>query len=156
MQTEHQRFMALAIEEARSGLRAGERPFGSVVVRDGEVVGRARNLQFSTVDLTAHAEILALRDAGANLKQQSLPGCTLYTTCDPCPMCGGAILFAEVDTLVIGARDPDLRGVTTKLFDSGDYAIERLVEITGKKLEIVTGVMTEECKAIYRDWQEQG
>ena len=104
MRTDHEKFMAMAIEEARSGVREGERPFGSVVVRDGEVVGRGRNLSNSTFDPTAHAETRAIRDAATNLKNVILSGCTLYITCEPCFMCCGATLFARIDTLVIGGH----------------------------------------------------
>lgn len=150
---DHNQFMALAIEEARSGLRAGERPFGSVIVRDGKVVGRGRNLVNFTLDPTAHAETLAIRDAARNLKDARLVGCILYTTCEPCPMCCGATLWAGIDTLVIGTRYPSIRRFSKGLFDPRDYSVDRLVELTGFKLNIVSGVMAEECDAIYRDWQ---
>jgi len=152
MTAEHTQFMALAIEEARTGLRAGERPFGSVIVRDGKVVGRGRNLVNSTLDPTAHAETLAIRDAARNLKDSKLAGCTVYTTCEPCPMCCGAILWAGIDTLVIGTRYTSIRHLSKGQFDLHDYSVDRLVALTGFKLNIVGGVMGEECDAIYRDW----
>lgn len=160
MRTEHEKFMAMALEEARSGVEAGERPFGSVVVREGEVLGRGRNLCNSTFDPTAHAETLAIRDAATNLKNVSLGGCTLYSTCEPCPMCCGATLFAEIDTLVIGVRHATLREVTTwfqnyvhGLFAQSEYTADRLVELTGAKLELVTGVLFDECAEMYRVWR---
>lgn len=153
MTADHARFMALAIEEALSGLRVGERPFGSVVVRDGKVVGRGRNLVNSTKDPTAHAETLAIRDASKTLNDSRLVGCIVYTTCEPCPMCCGAILWAGVDTLVIGTRYPSIRHFSKSMMDLRDYSVDRLVELTGFKLNIVSGVMATECDAIYRDWQ---
>ena len=80
MSSKHETFMAMAIEEARKGLRNGEQPFGSVIVRDGEIVGRAFNTVNSSGDPTAHAETSAVRDAAANLNSSSLDGCTLYTS----------------------------------------------------------------------------
>lgn len=160
MQTDHENFMAMAIEEARSGVRAGERPFGSVVVRDGEVVGRGRNLSNSTFDPTAHAETRAIRDAATNLKNVILSGCTLYSTCEPCFMCCGATLYARIDTLVIGVRHATLREVTQwfknyvdGLFETSEYTAEGLVKLTGAKLEIVSGVLFDECAAMYREWE---
>ncbi|MBI4609798.1 MAG: nucleoside deaminase [Candidatus Rokubacteria bacterium] len=152
MTGDHDRFMALAVEEARGGLRAGERPFGSVVVRHGEVIGRGRNLVNSTKDPTAHAETLAIRDAAKNLSDSRLAGCIVYTTCEPCPMCCGAILWAGIDTLVIGTRYTSIRQLSNGLFDLRDYTVDRLVALTGFKLNIVSGVMAAECDAIYRDW----
>ena len=162
MKGDHEQFMAMAIEEARIGVRAGEKPFGSVVVRDGEVVGRGRNVTNSTLDPTAHAETQALRSAAenlkasGNLKEPRLDGCTLYTTCDPCPMCSGAILYANVETLVIGARFPSIHQASGGQYDLHEYRVERLLELTGFKLNIVTGVMQEECEQMYRDWQGWG
>lgn len=156
MKSQHDQFMALAIEEALSGLRAGERPFGSVIVKDGNVVGRGRNLVNSTQDPTAHAETLAIRNAAANLKTARLTGCTLYTTCEPCPMCCGATLYSGIDTLVMGTRQASLPRLSKGAYNVRDYNVERLVELTGFKLNIVTGVMMEECDAIYLDWEGWG
>lgn len=149
---DHNRFMALAIEEAQSGLRAGERPFGSVVVRDGKIVGRGRNLVNSTKDPTAHAETLAIRDASKNLNDSRLAGSIIYSTCEPCPMCCGAILYSGIDTLVLGTRHPSIRRFSKGAMDLRDYSVDRVVELTGFKLTIINGVMLEECDAIYRDW----
>ena len=153
MSTDHNQFMALALEEARTGLGAGERPFGSVVVSNGKVVGRGRNLVNSTKDPTAHAETLAIRDASKNLNDSRLTGSIVYTTCEPCPMCCGAILWAGVDTLVIGTSYASIRQLSKGALDLRDYNARRLVELTGFKLNIVSGVMASECDAIYRDWQ---
>lgn len=156
MRADHNQFMAFAIEEARSGLRARERPFGSVIVHAGKVVGRGRNLVNSTLDPTAHAETEAIRDAARNLKDSRLVGCALYTTCEPCPMCCGATLWAGIDTLVIGTRHASIRIFSRGRFDLGEYSAERLAELTGFKLKIVTGVMSAECDAMYRDWEGWG
>lgn len=153
MKIEHDRFMAFAIEEAEIGIKNGERPFGSVVVRDGKVVGRGHNRVNSTLDPTAHAETLAIRNAAANLKEARLTGCTLYTTCEPCPMCCGATLYAGVDTLVIGAPYASVRQISQGKYDLRDYTADRLIELTGLKLKVLRGVMQEECEAIYRNWQ---
>jgi tRNA(adenine34) deaminase len=99
-------FMAIALDEARRGLEAGEVPVGAVVVVDGEIIARAHNTPIALADPTAHAEVLALREAARKLGNYRLTGATLYATVEPCPMCCGAILQARVARLVYGAPDP--------------------------------------------------
>jgi len=94
--------MAVAIEEAMAGAAAGEQPFGGVVVRGGTIVARARSLKVGSYDATAHAETLAVGQATRALRARSLADCTFYATCEPCPMCCGAIINSEIGTLVIG------------------------------------------------------
>ena len=103
---DHERFMRLALEQATAARRAGEVPVGAVVVLDGEVVGEAHNASLALSDPTAHAEILALRRAGARLGNYRLVGGTLYSTVEPCLMCLGAAIHARVRRLVYGAPDP--------------------------------------------------
>jgi tRNA(adenine34) deaminase len=101
-----ERFMGEALALARAAQDRGEVPVGAVVVRRGEIVGRGGNAPISAADPTAHAEIAALRDAGRRLGNYRLPGCDLYVTIEPCPMCAGAILHARIGRVVFGARDP--------------------------------------------------
>ncbi|MDQ2084240.1 nucleoside deaminase [Xanthobacteraceae bacterium Astr-EGSB] len=99
-------FMDMALAEARAGAAAGEVPVGCVVVRAGEVVGRAANRPIGLADPTAHAEILALRAAAAKLGSERLADCDLYVTLEPCTMCAAAISFARIRRLYYGAADP--------------------------------------------------
>ncbi|OLD64535.1 MAG: tRNA-specific adenosine deaminase, partial [Acidobacteria bacterium 13_1_40CM_2_68_5] len=99
-------FMRQALEEARRGLTAGEVPVGAVVVIDGAVVGQAHNAPIALGDPTAHAEVLALREAARKLGNYRLTGATLYATVEPCAMCCGAVLQARLARLVYGVRDP--------------------------------------------------
>jgi len=101
-----ERFMSEALVLARQAQEAGEVPIGAVVVRDGEVIGRGYNRPISTCDPTAHAEIIALRDAAQRLKNYRLTGCELFVTLEPCAMCIGAILHARLARVVFGAADP--------------------------------------------------
>lgn len=94
-----------ALALARCGAEVGEVPVGAVVVKDGEIVGRGYNQPISSHDPTAHAEILALRDAAKHLQNYRLNDCTLYVTMEPCVMCAGAILHARIGRLVYGARE---------------------------------------------------
>ncbi len=98
-------FMAQAIELARQAWATGEVPVGAVVVKDGEIVGRGFNAPISRHDPTAHAEIMALRDAAINLDNYRLPGCSLYVNIEPCVMCAGAIIHARIARVVYGAAD---------------------------------------------------
>ena len=98
--------MARALELAEEAARAGEVPIGAVVVKDGEVLGEAHNAPRELADPTAHAEILALRRAAANLGSERLEGCELWVTLEPCAMCAGAIAHARIGRLYYGAPDP--------------------------------------------------
>ncbi len=99
-------FMPEALAEAEAAARAGEVPVGAVVVKDGKVIGRGRNRTIEKSDPTAHAEIEAIRAAGARLRSDRLVDCDLWVTLEPCPMCAGAISFARIRRLYFGAADP--------------------------------------------------
>jgi tRNA(adenine34) deaminase len=114
-------FMGQALDLARQAGAAGEVPVGALVVRDGEVVGRGWNQPIGRADPTAHAEVMALRDAAERLGNYRLPGCTLYVTLEPCAMCAGAIMHARIARVVFGARDPKTgaAGSVVDLFAEG-------------------------------------
>jgi tRNA(adenine34) deaminase len=97
-------FMKQALEEARKGAENGEVPVAALVVYEGRIIGIGKN--YKHIDPTAHAEILAMREASQHLKRWNLNGCTLYVTLEPCPMCAGAIVLARIQRLVYGASDP--------------------------------------------------
>lgn len=99
-------FMREALALAAQAAAAGEVPVGAVVVKDGVVIGRGANQPIGAHDPTAHAEVVALRDAGARLSNYRLPGCELFVTLEPCAMCVGAMLHARIARIVYGARDP--------------------------------------------------
>ena len=101
----HEELMRLALEEARQALSEGEIPVGAVVARDGAVIARAHNRREADGDPTAHAELLAIRQAARALGSRRLTGCTLYVTLEPCPMCAGALMMACLDRCYFGARD---------------------------------------------------
>lgn len=105
------RFMAIALEEARAAAARGEVPVGAVIVVEGEVVAREGNRTRELADVTAHAEVLAIRAASAALGQERLNGADLYVTLEPCAMCAAAISFARIRRLYYGAEDPKGGGV---------------------------------------------
>src|SRR5215469_18932403 len=104
MPQDHVYFMRIALEEAARGKAEGNIAVGSIIVQGETIVGRGRNLVRTACDPTAHAETVALREAGTALRRANFAGCTLYTTFEPCPMCCGAILESGITTLVMGAR----------------------------------------------------
>ena len=143
---DHERFMRLALEEARRAAAEGNEAVGSVIVKAGKLVARGRNLVPATHDPTAHAEIVALRAAVPVLGTEEMTGCTLYTTFEPCPMCCGALLNAGISTLVMGAR------AASEQTRWGGYSLERLLEMTawGDRMAVVTGVLVDECRSIHQ------
>ena len=103
--TQHEAMMRLALAEAQRAFDEGEIPVGAVMVKDGKVISSAHNLREQTGDPTAHAEVLAIREAARVLGSRRLTGCTLYVTLEPCPMCAGALVMANVDRCYFGACD---------------------------------------------------
>lgn len=137
----HKVWMDRALAEAKRAARMDEVPVGAVVVRGGEVIASAHNLRETEQDPTAHAEMLALRQAAADLGSWRLEGCTLYVTLEPCAMCAGAIVLARLPALVYAARDPK-GGAVGSLFDvARDPRLNHQVDV-------ISGVMAEECGAL--------
>ena len=101
----HEALMRLALEEAQKAYDEGEIPVGAVIAHDGRLIARAHNLREQTGDPTAHAELIAIRQAARALGQRRLNGCTLYVTLEPCPMCAGAMIMACLGQCYFGARD---------------------------------------------------
>lgn len=99
-------FMLKALEEAKKAYKKNEVPVGAVVVKDGKIISKAHNLNITTKDPTAHAEILALRKASKKLKNYRLINCEVYSTLEPCPMCAGAMVYARIKRLVYATDDP--------------------------------------------------
>ena len=131
-------YMRAALEQARAAGAVDEVPVGAVVVCAGEIVGRGFNQPIGRHDPTAHAEIMALRDAAARLGNYRLPGCELYVTLEPCVMCSGAIMHARIARVVFGARDPKT-GVAGSVLDL--FAEPRL----NHHATIEGGLLADEC-----------
>jgi len=131
-------FLRKALELAKDAERGGEVPVGAIVVLDGRVMGRGRNSPIARNDPTAHAEILALREAAAATGNYRLEGATMYATLEPCVMCAGALVAARISRLVFGARDLRFGGVRSK-FQLAD------ADVLNHRVEIVEGVLGAEC-----------
>ena len=141
----HNLYMRQALALAEQAQAAGEVPVGAVVVLGGEVIGKGSNSPIAANDPTAHAEMLAIREACARIGNYRLEGATLYSTLEPCVMCAGALVAARVATLVFGARDLRFGGVRSKfrLADS---------DLLNHRLEIVEGVLAAECVRLLQDF----
>ncbi len=139
--------MRAALEEARRGLLEGEVPVGAVVVADGAIVARAHNAPIALSDPTAHAEVLALREAGRKTGNYRLTGATLYVTVEPCPMCCGAALQARLARVVYGAADPKAGAVESLYRLLDDSRLSHRVEAVG-------GVLGGECAALLTEFFE--
>lgn len=134
-------FMREALALAREAASADEVPVGAVVVLDGRIVGRGFNQPIGRHDPTAHAEVMALRDAAARVGNYRLPGSTLYVTLEPCVMCSGAIMHARVGRVVFGARDPKTGAAGSVVDLFGEARLNHHADIVG-------GVLAEECGAL--------
>ena len=138
-------FMQQALEQAGLAALAGEVPVGAVIVRDGQVIARAFNQPITNHDPSAHAEMLALRQAALAEENYRLPGTTLYVSLEPCTMCAGAMLHARVDRIVYGAADPKTgaAGSVLDVFSSKQLNHQTVIE---------GGVMGQECGQLLRDF----
>jgi tRNA(adenine34) deaminase len=141
----HAAWMQIAIDEARAALEHGDVPVGAVVVRDGDVLGARHNERELTGDPTAHAEILALRDAAEAVGHWRLDDCVLVVTLEPCAMCAGAMVNARLGRLVVGASDPKA-GAAGSCFDLLDGAV------LNHRVPTISGVRAEECGALLVDF----
>lgn len=138
-------FMQEALEEARQAAQVGEVPVGAVVVRAGQVIARAHNARELEQDPTAHAELVAMREAARLLRSWRLTGCTVYVTLEPCFMCAGAIVNARPDRVVFGAMDPKAGAVGSLENVLADARLNHRPEIT-------SGVLAEECGEVLREF----
>lgn len=140
-----ERMMRAAIALAKEGERLGEVPVGAVVVLDGEVVGRGFNQPVASHDPTAHAEILALRDAGRHLCNYRLPGATMYVTIEPCQMCVGAMIHARIARVVYGTPEPKAGAIQSAMRAHEHPALNHRLEATG-------GVLEPECRTLMQEF----
>ena len=145
--------MRLAIEKCREGIAAGQSPFGTAVVQDGCLLAAAHNTVWRDGDPTAHAEVNGIRAAAAKLHSIQLTGCTLYTTCEPCPMCLAAIHWAKIDRVVYGATIAD---ATAAGFTELSVPAAELARLGGSSLIVEPGPLRDECRELFRLWKETG
>lgn len=140
-----QQYMRMAIEQAQLAAQSGEVPVGAVLVKDGQVISKAFNKPIANHDPSAHAEMLALREAALAEENYRIPGCTLYVTLEPCAMCSGAMLHARIYRVVYGASDPKTGAAGSVLDIFASKQINHQTSVEG-------GIMSEECGQLLRDF----
>ena len=147
----HVFFMKKAIAKALTGIKKGQTPFGACIVKDGKVVSLEHNTVFSGTDITAHAEITAIRSACRKLKTIDLSGCIIYSTCEPCPMCFAACHWAGIREIYYGAaiRDAKLAG-----FNELKVSNRQLKKYGQLKLKIHPSLLKKENEELFREWEK--
>jgi tRNA(adenine34) deaminase len=143
-----QSYMQLALRLAQTAAQAGEVPVGAIVVKDGVVIGHGSNAPISSHDPTAHAEVIAMREAATYLGNYRLVGCTLYVTLEPCTMCSGAIQHARIAKLIYGASDPKTGACGSVVDLMNEPKLNHHTEVVG-------GVLAKECGEILSDFFKQ-
>jgi tRNA(Arg) A34 adenosine deaminase TadA len=145
----HERWMGMAIEEARAGIAAGQSPFGAAIVRAGSLVARGHNEVWARTDPTAHAEVVTIRRAAEALGSIDLSGCVMYTTCEPCPMCAAAIHWAKLEAVCFGAGIADAKAAG---FSEITVPIDELYARGGSGVRILSRLREAECAELFRRW----
>ena len=141
-------FMKRALELAQQAADRGEVPVGAVVVRNGEIIGQGHNQPIVSHDSTAHAEIMAMRDASKNLSNYRLTGCDIYVTIEPCTMCVGAMVHARIRQIFFGALEPRAGALTSQLQLMKDDHFNHSILWEG-------GILADQCAAVLRDFFRQ-
>lgn len=144
----HEDYMRLALEEAKKAYQENEVPIGAIIVRDGEILGKGHNEKEQRRDATAHAEILALKDAMEKVGAWRLTGASIYVTIEPCVMCVGALIQARVKSLIFGAADPKFGGVVSlhKLADDIRH---------NHRIDYTSGVLEKEARELMQGFFRQ-
>lgn len=148
---EDEKFMREAIKICEAGIKAGQSPFGAVIVKNGRVVAGGHNQVWKDTDITAHGEIVTIRKANKKLKKIKLDGCTIYSTTEPCPMCFSASHWAGVDRIVYGASIADV-----KRLGFGELTIsDKQMKAFGRsRVRITGGVLAKECREQLKRWKK--
>ena len=141
-------YMQIALSLGRQAAQNGEVPVGAIVVKDGVVIGRGSNAPITLQDPTAHAEIIAMREAAQHIGNYRLVGCTLYVTLEPCAMCSGTIQHARVAKLVYGASDPKTGACGSVINLMNEPKLNH-------HCEVISGVLAQECGAVLTDFFKQ-
>ena len=147
---EPEQLMQVAIDRARAGVANGQTPFGCAIARNGRILAAEHNSVWATIDITAHAEINALRAACQANGDVVLAGAIAATTCEPCPMCMSALHWARIETVYFGASISDAEAAG---FNELTLPASQVVQIGGSCVQLVGGILAEGCRAIFDDWK---
>ncbi len=145
------KYMKCAVEISKIGIKTGQTPFGAVIVKDDIIIAQTHNQVFSTTDITAHAEMVAIKEACINIDSIDLSGATIYTTCEPCPMCFSAIHWAKIDKIVFGANIKDAKDSG---FNELSISNKKMKKIGKSRVVIVKNILQSECKKLFALWSK--
>ena len=151
-ETVDEKFMRLAINKAKQGIKQGQTPFGACISKDGEVISCVHNIVWESLDITAHAEISAIREACKKLNTVDLSGCVIYSTCEPCPMCFSACHWAKISKIIYGAQIEDAKKLG---FSELTISNKEMKQSSDSPIEIVGNVLREENLELFKLWSEQ-
>jgi tRNA(Arg) A34 adenosine deaminase TadA len=143
--------MRVAIDACRRGILAGQTPFGCAIALDGKIIAACHNTVWLRTDITAHAEINAIREACRRTKRVILTGCVVASTCEPCPMCASALHWCRADKVYYGATIDDARAAG---FRELSLPARKLLSEGQSPLEIVEGILVEECRELFELWKD--
>ena len=147
-----EKFMIMAIEKAKEGLGNDNSPFGACIVKDGKVVSCEHNIVWQSTDITAHAEINAIRKACEKLNTIDLSGCVIYSTCEPCPMCFTACHWAKISAIVYGASIADAKNAG---FSELDISNEKMKQFGPSLVEVISGFLREQNVELFNLWLQK-
>lgn len=144
-----EKFMRLAISKARQGIENGQTPFGVCITKEGEVVSCVHNIVWESMDITAHAEIHAIREACKKLNTVDLSGCIVYSTCEPCPMCFSACHWAKISKIIYGVRIEDAKKIGFSELTISNWEMK---QFGNSPIEIVGDLLREENLELFEFW----
>ncbi|MEB2308952.1 MAG: nucleoside deaminase [Candidatus Brocadiaceae bacterium] len=152
MNVPNEKFMRLAIDKAKQGVENGQTPFGACIIKDGEIICCVHNTVWENMDITAHAEVHAIRTAGRALNTVDLTGCIIYSTCEPCPMCFSACHWAKISKIVYGTKIDDAKNL-----GFSELAISNMTmkQFGNSPVEIVSDCLRDENLALFEFWNKQ-
>ena len=148
----HEKYMRSSVNKALLGIKKRQTPFAACIVKNNQVVSCSHNRVWRKTDITAHAEIEAIRSACRKLKTIDLSGCIIYSTCEPCPMCFSACHWARISKIVYGASIADAKRAG---FNELAIPVKKMKHYSKNKLSIISGVLSDECKALFSIWKQQ-
>ncbi|NQS88645.1 nucleoside deaminase [Patescibacteria group bacterium] len=144
--------MRFAIDKAREGIRNGQTPFGACIVKDGKIISCVHNLVWKSMDITAHAEIHAIRDACKKLNTIDLSGCVIYSTCEPCPMCFSACHWAKISKIVYGTKIEDAKNFG---FSELTISNKKMKQSGNSSIEVIGDFLLEENLKLFKLWSKR-
>ena len=147
-----EKFMRFAIDKAREGIRNGQTPFGACIVKDGKIISCVHNLVWKSMDITAHAEIHAIRDACKKLNTIDLSGCVIYSTCEPCPMCFSACHWAKISKIVYGTKIEDAKNFG---FSELTISNKKMKQSGNSSIEVIGDFLLEENLKLFKLWSNR-